>query len=215
LAYCQNRPCRYGLHTPFHFHINHEAFCIASACVNYVSICWKFQDFSGFFQDVCISTLCCHSVTVITSAFWRRIARAGSSPGKAVRERSSTRFVFACCVSRARAFGARSSSSPPRLYYFLRKIYHILRSDAQKSAKTFFLLREYSLLFFKFYVRSYIRTFLSFRMYYRIPTPSENNFLSGLKLQSWVRVGLPVAKQYYQNLLIAVNLPPSFTEITS
>ena len=76
-----------------------------------------------------------------------------------------------------------------------------------RKIRTFFLLREASRLLFKFYVRSYIRTFISFRMYYRIPTPPRKLFCIGAE-ESWVRMGLPnlrsnitkFAEQYDQNL---------------
>ncbi len=86
-----------------------------------------------------------------------------------------------------------------RIYHFLQKNYHILRSDAQKSAKKKNWLQEYSRLFLKFYVRSYIRTFLSFRMYYQISTPPKIIFYRGRRI---VGPGGPAkfAKQYYQNL---------------
>ena len=51
-----------------------------------------------------------------------------------------------------------------------------------RKIRKFFLLREASRLLFKFYVRSYIRTFISFRMYYRIPPPPEYNFYRGRRI---------------------------------
>ena len=58
-----------------------------------------------------------------------------------------------------------------------------------RKIRKFFLLREASRLLFKFYVRSYIRTFISFRMYYRIPPPPNIIFIGAV--ESPVRVGLP------------------------
>jgi hypothetical protein len=64
------------------------------------------------------------------------------------------------------------------------------------------LLREYSRLFFKFYVRSYIQTFLSFRMYYLIPPPPPPPKIIFYRGRRIVGPGGPAnfAEQYYQNL---------------
>ena len=68
-----------------------------------------------------------------------------------------------------------------------------------KFCEKLFLLQEHSRLFFKFYVRSYIRTFLSFRMYYRILTTPRIFLYRGKRI---VGPGGPAqfAKQYYQFL---------------
>ena len=58
-----------------------------------------------------------------------------------------------------------------------------------RKIRKYFLLQEASRLLFKFYVRSYIRTFISFRMYYRIPPPPNIIFIGAV--ESPVRVGLP------------------------
>ena len=75
--------------------------------------------------------------------------------------------MYWVCVSTYTSIPQKSGNLPQKSGTYTRKI------------RKFFLLREASRLLFKFYVRSYIRTFISFRMYYRIPP--ENYFLSGPK----------------------------------
>ena len=78
-----------------------------------------------------------------------------------------------------------------------------------KKNPEFCLLQEASLLFFKFFVRSYIRTFISFQMYYRIPPPRIYIFIGAV--ESWVRVGLPKSRNSYQK--IQKILPKKIQEI--
>jgi hypothetical protein len=78
-----------------------------------------------------------------------------------------------------------------RLYHKIRNLTKKIWKPYQKIWKSL-LLGEASQLFCKFYVRSYIRTFISFRMYYRNPPPLPRIFFFIRAVESWVLVGLEV-----------------------
>ena len=109
--------------------------------------------------------------------------------------------VYASCMLQRRRslrypFGLQCgthSMFDSRLYHKNPEFYHKNPEPIQEKSGNLFLLREASRLLFKFYVRSYIRTFISFRMYYRIPPPKKIYFFIGA-VESRVRVGLPKSR---------------------